>query len=186
MRVVVSIILAVCFYHTNAQVNSIKFNDNWYFNYTDTAGKRKSNKWYKANVPGTIHTDLMNHKLIPDPYYRDNEQKVQWVETASWKYEKKFNVPDSIRKRKEIQFVFDGLDTYATVILNNDTILEANNMFRQWTVDIKGRLKEENTITIIFHPDAEIAKRAKANHGILLPDNERVFVRKAQYQFGWD
>src|SRR3954466_12829763 len=36
--------------------------------------------WYKAEVPGTVHTDLMANKLIPDPFYRDNEKKVQWVE----------------------------------------------------------------------------------------------------------
>src|SRR5690242_2258307 len=36
--------------------------------------------WHSAIVPGCVHTDLLANKLIPDPFYRDNESKVQWVE----------------------------------------------------------------------------------------------------------
>ena len=32
----------------------------------------KNDTWYKANVPSTFHTDLLDNKLMPDPYYRDN------------------------------------------------------------------------------------------------------------------
>ena len=28
--------------------------------------------WYAATVPGTVHTDLMDNKLIDDPFYRLN------------------------------------------------------------------------------------------------------------------
>ena len=31
----------------------------------------------EATVPGTVHTDLMDNKLIDDPFYRLNERGVQ-------------------------------------------------------------------------------------------------------------
>jgi hypothetical protein len=33
--------------------------------------------WHPATIPGCVHTDLLNNKLIEDPFYRNNEQKVQ-------------------------------------------------------------------------------------------------------------
>lgn len=45
----------------------------------------------KAIVPGTVHTDLISDRKIPDPYYRDNEDslldtlaaiKIKWREIA--------------------------------------------------------------------------------------------------------
>ena len=36
---------------------------------------------------------------------------------------------------------FEGLDTYTEVFLNNKKILDANNMFRTWKVDVKNNLK---------------------------------------------
>jgi beta-mannosidase len=44
---------------------------NWQFR---EAGK---GDWHKASVPGCVHTDLLANKLIEDPFYRDNEQKLQ-------------------------------------------------------------------------------------------------------------
>ena len=50
----------------------------WEFEYND--------QWYSAKVPGCIHTDLMAHNLIPDPFYATNEDSVQWVGKRGWKY----------------------------------------------------------------------------------------------------
>ena len=44
-------------------------------------------KWYPASVPGCVHTDLLNNKLIDDPFYRDNEQKQQWIGKTDWEYQ---------------------------------------------------------------------------------------------------
>jgi hypothetical protein len=35
--------------------------------------------WLPATVPGNVHTDLMKAGKIPDPFFRDNESKVQWL-----------------------------------------------------------------------------------------------------------
>ena len=36
-------------------------------------------KWYDAVVPGSIHLDLFQNQLIPNPFKRDNEKKLQWI-----------------------------------------------------------------------------------------------------------
>ena len=40
--------------------------------------------WRTAEVPGTVHQDLIHHKLLPSPFYGMNEQKIQWVENEDW------------------------------------------------------------------------------------------------------
>ena len=46
----------------------------------------KKDAWYPATVPGSVHTDLVTNKLIDDPFYRDNEQKQQWIGKTDWEY----------------------------------------------------------------------------------------------------
>ena len=41
-------------------------------------------KWLPAEVPGTVHTDLINNGIIEDPFYRDNEKHIQWIDKADW------------------------------------------------------------------------------------------------------
>ncbi len=45
-----------------------------------------ASQWHPAVVPGCVHLDLLRNKLIPDPFYRDNESKLQWIENADWEY----------------------------------------------------------------------------------------------------
>ncbi|MFN8863143.1 MAG: glycosyl hydrolase 2 galactose-binding domain-containing protein, partial [Flavobacteriales bacterium] len=46
---------------------------NWKFSAAD------SNRWMKATVPGCVHTDLMQNRIIPDPLIGTNEAGCQWV-----------------------------------------------------------------------------------------------------------
>ncbi len=74
--------------------------------------------WYPAEVPGCVHTDLLKNKLIDDPFFRDNEQKLQWIGKTDWEYQTSFNVGPEILKLQHVELVFAGLDTYAQVFLN--------------------------------------------------------------------
>ena len=130
-----SILLILLIYLIPVQINaqniSIELNKNWQFK------NQKESKWYKATVPGTVHTDLLANKLIPDPFYRDNESKLQWIDKADWEYKTIFDLDAQTFAKKNFELVFDGLDTYADVFLNGKLILQADNMFRGWTVNIK-------------------------------------------------
>jgi beta-mannosidase len=160
------------------------------------------NDWMPATVPGTVHTDLMENGVIDDPYYRLNELDVQWIDKTDWEYKTTFIVTDSILVRDRVQLDFEGLDTYADVFLNGEQILEADNMFREWQVDVKELLNEgENELHILFRsPIAEGLKKYDANE-FVYPGAENdqaergeveggkrvsIYTRKAGYHYGWD
>jgi beta-mannosidase len=58
-------------------------------------------------------------------------------------------VPQDIFNKKNIDLVFEGLDTYADVYLNGSLILSANNMFREWILPVKPLLRETNNKIVI-------------------------------------
>ncbi len=165
-----------------AQIVAQKLTSNWFFQEQDDA------KWYPAKVPGEVHVDLLSNKLIPDPFYRDNEKKVQWVEKKNWDYKNTFSVSSNIYNLKHIELVFDGLDTYADVYLNGKLILQADNMFRQWKINVKKYLHlKDNKLFIRFNSaQNKVDSLAKAALPFVIPDNPRAYVRKAQFHFGWD
>jgi len=166
----------------NAQIISTELNTNWQFR------KAGDTIWYKATVPGTVHTDLLGNQLIPDPFYRDNESKLQWIDKADWDYKTVFDVSKDMFNSQSLQLNFEGLDTYAAVFLNDHLILQADNMFRGWKVNVKPFLKKTNNVLLIRFSSAQnkVDSIAKSRLPIVLPDNNRVYVRKAQFQFGWD
>ena len=145
-------------------------------------------QWFKATIPGTIHTDLLAHKLIPDPYFGDNEFKLQWIGETDWQYRKTFNIPQKLMAKAHLALVFKGLDTYSTVYLNGTLILAADNMFRQWMVDVKSIIKRRNNELQVNFRSAQqmVDSIAGSKLPLVLPDNPRVYARKAQYHFGWD
>lgn len=61
--------------------------------------------------------------FIPDPYLGMNEAKVQWVHDRDWVYETQFERP-FLNEGQRCELVFEGLDTFATVALNGEIILE--------------------------------------------------------------
>jgi beta-mannosidase len=98
-------------------------------------------EWRPATVPGDVHLDLLANKLIPDPFYRDNEAKLQWIQDADWEYRTTITATPALLSHDHVDLVFDGLDTYAEVSLNGHLILTADNMFRGWRTDAKPWLK---------------------------------------------
>ena len=166
-----------------AQGISAELNNNWTFS------KAGTDKQYPAVVPGTIHTDLLRNKLIPDPFFADNEKQLQWIDSCDWIYRSSFTIDENLNKYRSITLSFDGLDTYADVYINNKPVLKADNMFRGWeTKDLIPFLKQgKNRVEIYFHSALKMTDTfAKQNLPLVRPDNNRVYVRKAQYQFGWD
>lgn len=154
---------------------------NWTF-------KNKSDSlWHPAKVPGTIHTDLLENKLIPDPFFGTNEKGLQWIDSGSWQYQCFFDISPNEFAKNHIELQFKGLDTYASVYLNDRLIQVADNMFRSWTIDIKQQaIPGKNKLTIVFESAVLKGKELANKLRYTLPGEEKVFTRKAQYQYGWD
>lgn len=153
---------------------------NWSFK------RKSSNDWNAATVPGNVFTDLLNNKLIEDPFVGNNEEKVQWVSETDWEYRSEFSVEQKILDRKHIELTFEGLDTYAKVFLNDQLILTTNNAFRTYSVPVKEALKLENELRIEFEAFGIQESIEKEKLDYELPEGNRVFTRKAQFQYGWD
>jgi beta-mannosidase len=141
----------------------------------------------RATIPGTIHTDLAKNGLIADPFYGSNEKDLQWIENETWVYETTINIQEKQANQESLSLLFEGLDTYAKVYLNDQLILEAANMFRRWEIPVKSILKlGNNQLKIVFEPAVAKARALAKTLPYTLPGDDRVFVRKAPYQFGWD
>lgn len=179
-----------------ATPESIEISEGWKFR------QARLNNWYPATVPGVVHTDLLKNKIIEDPFISLNERSVQWVDKEDWIYETNFNVPTQIISKNNIRLFFKGLDTYADVYLNEVKILEAENMFREWKIDVKPLLKETNNqLRIYFHSPikktmaicdaSEIKYRGTdasdlSQIGGVFDKKLSPYARKAGYHFGWD
>lgn len=155
--------------------------ENWTYN------KQNEVKKHIASIPGTVHTDLFQNGLIPDPFFGTNEKELQWIENEVWEYETYFTLSESELKNENIDLEFECLDTYASVYLNGKVVLEADNMFRKWIISAKSHLKiGNNHLKVVFHSAVQKGKEEAKKLSYTLPEKERVFIRKAQYQFGWD
>jgi len=155
-------------------------NSNWSFQ------QRNDTLWRSASVPGNVFTDLLDHELIENPFILKNEEKVQWVSDAYWTYQSTFSVDEKQFLKEHHKLTFEGLDTYANVYLNDTLILEANNAFRTFEIDVADYLLEENRLDIHFIPSIEREEPKKYQLKYELPEGNRVFTRKAQFQYGWD
>lgn len=156
--------------------------------------------WYPATVPGVVHTDLLQNGVIEDPFYRLNERGLQWIDKEDWLYENRFIMGNDELAQENIELVFEGLDTYADVYINDSCVLKANNMFRRWAVDAKPYLhRGENLLQVYFHSPVKVdvpkwdalpyhypASNDQSENGGLLDKKISVFARKAGYHYGWD
>ncbi len=175
-------------------MKKLDLNGKWQFKAVDayhTLAKenRKATRWMNAVVPGTVHTDLMSNKVIADPFYRMNENDVQWVDSQQWLYRRDFVVTPSLLNEDSVQLVTEGLDTYATIRINGEVVAEPSNMFIEHRFDVKNFLRKgKNSVEILFDSPTIRSKTLEKEHGALRVALEphRVYVRKAQYSFSWD
>ena len=179
---------SMAYAQSNDNSEVVVLNTGWEFSQAGTE------LWRPAQVPGTVHQDLINHKQLPDPFYGINEQKIQWVENEDWEYRTAFIVTPEQLKRDDAQLVFEGLDTYADVYLNGALLLKADNMFVGYTIPVKSQLRiGENLLHIYFHSPIRQTLPQYNSNGFNYPaDNDHhdkhlsVFSRKAPYSYGWD
>ncbi len=164
------------------------------------AAHPEATEWRSARIPGSVHTDLLAHDLIPNPYAGAPEAGLQWIGLADWEYQARFDVDPATLARRHAELTFEGLDTFAEVTLNDRPLLKANNSHRTWRARVDGRLKaRDNTLRIVFRSPIttllpgvqamphKIAGNYPSPYGDE-PKDAMVgnFVRKPGYHFGWD
>ena len=182
MRYSFLFLLLICFNcRTKHDIpQTIELNSDWQFK------KVSDSVWNPATVPGNVHSDLLENKLIKNPFIGNNEHGLQWISETDWEYKTIFSVDKNTLQKQHIELNFEGLDTNATVFLNDSLILKTNNAFREFQVDVKSLLKPENELQIVFENTTKYEEQEKAKLGYTLPEGNRIFTRKAQFQYGWD
>ena len=150
----------------------------------------KQSPWQSATVPGCVHTDLLRHKLIPDPFWGTNELQLQWIEERDWEYRATFPVADVLLAEEVVELVADGLDTVATVRLNGRVVARTANMFTGGRWDVKPLLRAgKNEIAIRFGSALKYIRTHRLEHQpreFNDPVGRSQVLRKQQCQFGWD
>ena len=143
--------------------------------------------WLPAPVPGSAHGALLAAGRIPDPFYGCNELDVAWVGERRWLWRLSF---DGGELAPHEDLVFEGLDTWCSVWLNGERLLQTANMFVPHRMPVRERLRAgANELLLCFEPPLATARQAEALHGkraLWNGDSARLHARKAQYHFGWD
>ncbi len=182
-----------------AEPSSRTLDSGWQFRALGNTDTPALAQWHPAQVPGVVHTDLLRNGLIPDPFDRDNEFHLQWIGLTDWEYQTTFQLDSAALSHDHVDLVFDGLDTFADVYLNGQSILRADNMFRHWRIPARTLLKPgDNTLRIVFHSAIEqmlpyvktlpYVLPAISSHNFGNEENLATapYTRKAPYQYGWD
>ncbi|MGQ8874472.1 beta-mannosidase [Paenibacillus sp. TSA_86.1] len=175
-------------------INQSQLFENWTFKACE------DQEWMPAQVPGCVHTDLLRLGQIPDPFYGTNEKEVQWIDKKDWEYRTTFDVEASLYAQEYLELVFDGLDTYADVYVNDAHVLSADNMFRVWKAEVKAFVKEKNNMLRVHFRSPiqeDLPKLEKLGYALPASNDQSdvgglgdkrvsIFARKAPYHYGWD
>ena len=150
----------------------------------------QSKRWLAAKVPGCIHTDLLRLKLIPDPFWASNEEKLQWIEENDWKYRCEFVCDGEILGHEHVDLVAEGLDTVATLRLNGKEFARTDNMFLGHRFLVKELLVAGGNLLEIDFSSPMKTVRARATNDDPAewcdPVGGASRIRKEQCSFGWD
>ncbi|HEY1256472.1 MAG TPA: glycoside hydrolase family 2 protein [Terracidiphilus sp.] len=172
----------------SAQNAVLALDHGWQFRQVSAEAAAESG-WLPATVPGDVHLDLLANKKIPDPFVRDNEAKLQWIERESWEYRLSFDVTPALLKRANVDLVFDGLDGAAEVTLNGVKVLTAGNSFRVWRVAAKNHLHVGKNLLVVTFPSPIKAADEAAASDPWQPKTKteaKTYLRKPAYEYGWD
>ena len=151
----------------------------------------KKNEWLAVEVPGDVITDLLQHGQVSPPYFGTNEDALQWVEDENWMYKTRVLASDH---PEESVLRFEGLDTYASIVVNGSLMLETDNAHRAYEVALP-QDAEAWDIEVTFHSpvrrgqallDAQPRNIPVSNETRPIGQQTSSVTRKPYYHFGWD
>lgn len=177
----------------------ISLNGTWSLAWAEGAGRIPSRHYtaqqldgartIPARVPAPIHQLLLEQGLIDDPNLGLNSHKALWIEEQFWIYRRTFTAPAPSR-RQRAWLTFDKLEYDATIFLNGEKIGTHANAHRPARLEITGKLLPGQNLLVVkldtglfAASDKPAAHYATGEMGLL---NKRHWLRRPQYQTGWD
>ncbi|MBQ8094562.1 MAG: glycoside hydrolase family 2 protein [Clostridia bacterium] len=145
-----------------------------------------------AQVPSSVYSTLLEHGLIPDPFYRDNELLATRLLENDFRYDTEFTVSEEeLSAATHIFLRFNGIDTLADILLNGAQIGQTDNMHRVFEFDITDLLTAgvPNHLTVCLHSpiryiESENERCPVGYSSDAMPGFPH--LRKAACMFGWD
>ena len=142
-----------------------------------------------ATVPGNVELDLLAAGKIKNPEVGNNIYDLRKYEAYQWWYFKTFDTPP-LKVGERVEIVFDGLDCFGTIWINNQEIGTTDNMFFSHRFDITKFLKSGGNNAIYIRIDPAVKEGQKMIQGVVGSRSgnasEFVNVRKAPHMYGWD
>jgi beta-mannosidase len=143
-------------------------------------------RWIPAVVPGDVHLDYERAGIIADPFFGTNHDNCRWMEEWDWWYRTDV-VPPSPGPGQRLHLLFEGLDVFATVLLNGKEIGRHGNMFTPLRLDVTdlvqpGANRLEVCLGSPVSPPGRMPTPEVRGYGAPL----RLQVRKAQSCYGWN
>ena len=143
-----------------------------------------------CTIPFSMYGALLAADKIGDPYYRDNEYALKALSNEDYTFETTFQADEEHFAKAYQLLRFEGIDTIATLYLNDIEIGQAFNMHRTWEYDIREALRPGlNRLTVVFHSPVKYMEAKQARHYVWGQDGTMegfAHIRKASCMFGWD
>ncbi len=156
--------------------------------------------WRSAITPGQVHSDLLAHGLLEDPFVGENLRQAAWVDACDWWYRTVLDLDLAPNQRAFL--TFHGLDAYAAVFLNERPALRVAGMFAPHTIELTSHIRPGKPLALAVRltgptgwPQPRYSRweslllaleRASGAGAVLGPIPERLYHLKAPMQFGWD
>ena len=186
-------------YFLNAQTNeSISLNGKWKLYYglydknaPETPERLNNKNWpvIPATVPGNVELDLHVAGIIKKPEIGNNIYGLRKFEAYQWWYSREFDTPIT-KIGEQVEIVFEGLDCFSTIWINNQKVGTTDNMLISNRFDVTSLLNPAGSNTIYIRIDPAVKEGQKLKQGVVgsRMDNaaEFVSVRKAPSMYGWD
>ncbi|HPS56359.1 MAG TPA: hypothetical protein PLP05_12240, partial [Sedimentisphaerales bacterium] len=76
-------------------------------------------QWFEATVPNSVFTNLIEAGQINKEDLLRNPENYEWVSEKPWIYRRTFDISAEILELDRIELNCEGLDTLATIWVNN-------------------------------------------------------------------
>jgi beta-mannosidase len=175
--------------------SSLDLTGEWEFKEYPISARRmrdlQGGDWAKTKIPCSVFTSLIDAGIISRTDIDTHPEKFGWVSERPWVYKKTFELPEEMKDCDRVELFFEGLDTITSIWLNDKLIGKTDNMFVEFRFDVTNLLRPAgNTLMVKFEPAVQYAQKLMSRYTKFSESDfknpYRVYIRKAQYQFGWD
>lgn len=147
--------------------------------------------WMTAQVPCDVMTPLIGHGLMKEPLEGRNVGDCTWTKEFSWWFRRDVHLDEAMLGHERVLLRFETLDHKADIFVNGIPVGHHRNAFRPFEEDVKRQLRPGGnqivvrlTCGIEDYPETDSVAYYCTRAGSIA--DQRVYLRKPQFVFGWD